>query len=221
MGTGIKTDRRILRTREAINRAFLELFGEKELEQITINDIAERANVNRGTVYLHYTDKYDLLNRCIEDHLGRMFLSCNMTRTPDGDVGLISEMKPVFLYFEQNFLFFSAMLANQRTTIFRERLLEIVSANVIHKLEMEKSVPEGMDKQLIAHFMASAFVGTVEWWIQNRMPHAPEEMAQQVRSLFEGNTMYRGINNPAPLPLGKDAGSAAGDQGLRVNQYVR
>ncbi|MEK3698979.1 TetR/AcrR family transcriptional regulator [Paenibacillus sp. FSL R10-2199] len=192
MGTGIKTDRRILRTKEAINRAFLELFGEKELEQITINDIAERANVNRGTVYLHYTDKYDLLNRCIEDHLGRMFLSCNMTRTPDGDVGLISEMKPVFLYFEQNFLFFSAMLANQRTTIFRERLLEIVSANVIHKLEMEKSVPEGMDKQLIAHFMASAFVGTVEWWIQNRMPHAPEEMAQQVRSLFEGNTMYRG-----------------------------
>jgi AcrR family transcriptional regulator len=192
MGTGIKTDRRILRTREAINRAFLELFGEKELEQITINDIAERANVNRGTVYLHYTDKYDLLNRCIEDHLGKMFLSCNMTRTPDGDVGLISEMKPVFLYFEQNFLFFSAMLANQRTTIFRERLLEIVSANVIHKLEMEKSVPEGMDKQLIAHFMASAFVGTVEWWIQNRMPHAPEEMAQQVRSLFEGNTIYRG-----------------------------
>ncbi|KHL96889.1 hypothetical protein QW71_04505 [Paenibacillus sp. IHB B 3415] len=192
MGTGIKTDRRILRTREAINRAFLELFAEKELEQITINDIAERANVNRGTVYLHYTDKYDLLNRCIEDHLSKMFLSCNMTRTPDGDVGLISEMKPVFRYFEQNFLFFSAMLANQRTTIFRERLLEIVSANVIHKLEMEKSVPEGMDKQLIAHFMASAFVGTVEWWIQNRMPHSPEEMAQQVRSLFEGNTMYRG-----------------------------
>lgn len=192
MGTGIKTDRRILRTREAINRAFLELFGEKELEQITINDIAERANVNRGTVYLHYTDKYDLLNRCIEDHLGKMFLSCNMTRTPDGAVGLISEMKPIFVYFEQNFLFFSAMLANQRTTIFRERLLEIVSANVIRKLEMEKSVPEGMDEQLIAHFMASAFVGTVEWWIQNRMPHPPEEMAQQVRSLFEGNTMYRG-----------------------------
>ncbi|MEK3684343.1 TetR/AcrR family transcriptional regulator [Paenibacillus sp. FSL R10-2736] len=192
MGTGIKTDRRILRTREAINRAFLELFGEKELEQITINDIAERANVNRGTVYLHYTDKYDLLNRCIEDHLGTMFLSCNMTGSPDGDAGLISEMKPIFQYFEQNFLFFSAMLANPRTTIFRERLLEIVSANVIHKLEMEKSVPEGMDKQLIAHFMASAFVGTVEWWIQNRMPHAPEEMAQQVRSLFEGNTMYRG-----------------------------
>lgn len=192
MGTGIKTDRRILRTREAINRAFLELFGEKELEQITINDIAERANVNRGTVYLHYTDKYDLLNRCIEDHLGKMFLSCNMTRTPDGAVGLISEMKPIFVYFEQNFLFFSAMLANQRTTIFRERLLEIVSANVIRKLEMEKSVPEGMDEQLIAHFMASAFVGTVEWWIQNRMPHSPEEMAQQVRSLFEGNTMYRG-----------------------------
>lgn len=191
MGSGIKTDRRILRTREAINKAFLELFAEKDLEHITINDIAERANVNRGTVYLHYTDKYDLLNRCIEAHLGTMFLSCNISSSPEGDAGLISEIEPIFRYFEQNYLFFSAMLANPRTTVFRERLLEIVSANVMHKLVMEKSSGE-MDMQLIAHFMASAFVGTVEWWIQSRMPHSPERMAQQVQSLFEDNTMYRG-----------------------------
>jgi AcrR family transcriptional regulator len=69
MTTGTKIDRRILKTKEAINKAFLELFSDKEFEQITINDIADRANVNRGTIYLHYTDKYDLLNKCIDDHL--------------------------------------------------------------------------------------------------------------------------------------------------------
>lgn len=192
--TVVKVDRRILRTREAINRAFLELFAEKELEQITINDIAERANVNRGTVYLHYTDKYDLLNRTIEEHLGRMFLSCNTAPSGDSTSGLIHELKPIFLYFEENFLFFSAMLANQRATVFRERLLEFVSANVIHKLELEQSAPDGMDQTLIARFMASAFVGTVEWWIEHQMPHSPERMAQQVRSLFENYTISRGPN---------------------------
>lgn len=48
MDTATKIDRRILRTKESINKAFLGLFSEKEFDQITINDIAERANVNRG-----------------------------------------------------------------------------------------------------------------------------------------------------------------------------
>lgn len=62
---GTKTDRRILRTKKAINRAFLELFTEKEFDRITINDISVWADVNRGTFYLHYMDKYDLLDQCI------------------------------------------------------------------------------------------------------------------------------------------------------------
>lgn len=150
-----------------------------------------------------------------------MFLSCNMTRTPDGDVGLISEMKPVFLYFEQNFLFFSAMLANQRTTIFRERLLEIVSANVIRKLEMEKSVPEGMDEQLIAHFMASSFVGTVEWWIQKRMPHPPKRWRSRCGACLRVTQCIGDTNNPASFHLGKMRDSQPGTRasGL-INMYA-
>lgn len=56
MENAVKTDRRILRTKQSITKSFLELFSEKDFEQITINEIAERANVNRGTVYLHYSD---------------------------------------------------------------------------------------------------------------------------------------------------------------------
>ncbi|MBO7743093.1 TetR/AcrR family transcriptional regulator [Paenibacillus sp. MWE-103] len=67
-----KVDRRIIKTREAINKALIELMSEKSFENITINDIAEKANLNRGTLYLHYTDKYDLLDKCIKDHLGNL-----------------------------------------------------------------------------------------------------------------------------------------------------
>jgi len=189
MGTGTKTDRRILKTREAINKAFLELFSEKELDHITINDISERANVNRGTIYLHYTDKYDLLNKCIEDHLSKMFISCTPASSGREHMGLISELNPVFTYFADNFLFFSAMLSNQRTAVFRERLLQIVAANVMEKLDTQE-IQQDTDKALTAHFMASAFVGTVEWWILNKMPHSPEHMSDLVRKLFERNDIY-------------------------------
>ncbi|MBS5913907.1 MAG: helix-turn-helix transcriptional regulator, partial [Paenibacillus macerans] len=54
-------DRRIAKTRQAIMEAFVMLMGEKSFEKITIQEIADRANVNRGSVYLHFTDKYALL----------------------------------------------------------------------------------------------------------------------------------------------------------------
>lgn len=189
MDTVNKIDRRILKTKEAINKAFLELFSEKELEQITINDISDRANINRGTIYLHYKDKYDLLDKCIDDHLSNMFISCKPINILREKVDLISELKPVFTYFEANFLFFSAMLSTNRTAVFRERMQQTVAANIKENLDIQDFNQE-MDKELMVQFMTSAFVGTVEWWILNKMPLSPQIMAEQVWKLFERNHIY-------------------------------
>ncbi len=56
-----KTDPRIKRTRELIQRALMELMAEKSFEAITVQDIAERATINRVTFYAHFADKYALL----------------------------------------------------------------------------------------------------------------------------------------------------------------
>ncbi|WP_219837245.1 TetR/AcrR family transcriptional regulator [Paenibacillus sp. R14(2021)] len=189
MAAEAKIDRRIVKTKEAINKAFLELFVSKAFEQITINDISERANVNRGTVYLHYTDKYDLLNKCIEEHFSRMFLSCKHTDTQSEPTEMIGQIKPVFDYFEAHFLFFSSMLSKTRSSVFRERMLEFVTANIIEKLDKQDIGP-GMDKHVMTQFMASALVGTIEWWIVNHMPHSPQSMAEQLKQLFERKAVY-------------------------------
>ncbi|MBE2222149.1 MAG: TetR/AcrR family transcriptional regulator [Anaerolineae bacterium] len=55
-----KVDLRILRTRKMLVQAFMDLLREKDLQAITVSDIAERAMVNRATFYAHFTDKYDL-----------------------------------------------------------------------------------------------------------------------------------------------------------------
>lgn len=189
MDTATKIDRRILRTKESINKAFLGLFSEKEFDQITINDIAERANVNRGTIYLHYTDKYDLLNKCIEDHLSHMFIACKAIDYNLEKIDLIRALMPAFTYFEDNFLFFSSMLTNQRTSVFRERMLQNLAASITEKINMQE-INQEMDKELITQFMASAFVGTVEWWILNSMPRSPQFMAEQLWKLFQRNDIY-------------------------------
>ncbi|MNI84831.1 hypothetical protein D3C73_1417660 [compost metagenome] len=45
----------------------------------------------------------------------------------------------------------------------------------------------GVENEINAQFMTSAFIGIVEWWVRNQMPHSTDFMADQVRKLFEKN----------------------------------
>ncbi len=56
-----KLDPRIKRTRALIEEAFLSILSEKSFPSISVQDITERAGVNRTTFYLHFTDKYELV----------------------------------------------------------------------------------------------------------------------------------------------------------------
>jgi AcrR family transcriptional regulator len=193
METKTKIDRRILRTKEAINKAFLKLFTEKEFDRITINDIADEANVNRGTIYLHYADKYDLFNKSVEDLLNKMILSCTFSKSTQKKITdpfeATEALKAFFVYIEESFLFFSSMLSYQKTSVFRDFMLQIIMATIQKQMDMQ-GINQGMDKELMTQFSASAFVGTVEWWIRNEMPHSPQFMAEQLFSLFARNQIF-------------------------------
>jgi AcrR family transcriptional regulator len=189
MESVVKTDRRILRTKQSITKSFLELFSEKDFEQITINEIAERANVNRGTVYLHYSDKYDLLDRCIEEHINELISLCHKREDDSLKHAMVQEPKPIFDYFREHFPFFSAMFSNQRAFLFRDQLLKFISVNLMVKMERPDNTPI-IDNEIKAQFMASAFIGIVEWWIRHQMPQSTQFMADQVRNLFENNQVY-------------------------------
>ena len=62
-------DRRTRHTIAAIKKAFFELFKETGFAKITVADICRRANINRGTFYLHFEDKYALVDALIDDTL--------------------------------------------------------------------------------------------------------------------------------------------------------
>ena len=60
-----RVDPRVLRTRKLLHRAFANLLNEKSFEAITVQEIADRATINRVTFYAHFPDKYALLEDTI------------------------------------------------------------------------------------------------------------------------------------------------------------
>ena len=65
-----KLDRRVRRTREQLKRALTQLLLEKPVREITVRELTDRADVNRGTFYAHYTDLYDMLEQMENEAIG-------------------------------------------------------------------------------------------------------------------------------------------------------
>src|SRR5215813_2914141 len=60
-------DPRVKRTRKLLEDAFVALLAEKSFHAISVQDIAERATVNRATFYAHFEDKYALMDQMIRE----------------------------------------------------------------------------------------------------------------------------------------------------------
>lgn len=181
-----KVDRRILKSQEAIKKAFIELMTEKNFDQITIQEISDRANVSRRTIYLHYVDKFDLLDKLIEEHIYELRKLCVLVanNTDYNDAVLLW-----FEYFESHYLFFSTMLASKGGPFFRSRFLEFV----LQELKNEENTTEGRSQGLsdgedvTIQFFGAAIVGVVEWWFKKGKPYPPHSMAQRVGALLGRN----------------------------------
>ena len=67
-----KSDLRVTKTRRPIKAAFLELVQTKPGQKITVTELAKRAEISKGTFYLHYLDIYNLYNQMVEETVAKI-----------------------------------------------------------------------------------------------------------------------------------------------------
>lgn len=174
-------DRRILKSQKAIKQAVIELMNEKEFDKVTMQEISDRANVNRKTIYLHYKDKYDLMDTLIEEHINELREICNL------EASSTEEYLSWFEYFEKKYAFFSSMLASKGAPYFRRRFLEFVIEDIQNEWDIVEGKKSGLIEDIVVQFFAPAYVGLVEWWFTNGMPYSPRVMEEQVMEMLEKN----------------------------------
>lgn len=178
-----KIDRRILKSQEAMKKAVIELMTEQSFDQITIQDISDRANLSRRTIYLHYTDKFDLLDKLIEAHINELQDICESATDLTYKEGNLLW----FEYFEKNHLFFSTMLASKGAPYFHSRFLEFVVEELKKDMDFTNGKNNELNHEVIYQFFGTATVGIVEWWFANGMPLPPRVIAEQVGALLDRN----------------------------------
>lgn len=128
-----KTDPRVLRTRKLITEAFIQIFQTKSFSEISVKDITTEAMINRATFYNHFLDKYDLLEKVVEEKL-HLNLGCEKQKT---SMSIEETIETVFLSltrFETSVPSVSgqeekeaidAIIKLELVNIFRTKLIEI------------------------------------------------------------------------------------------------
>ncbi|MNX14540.1 HTH-type transcriptional repressor Bm3R1 [compost metagenome] len=178
-----KIDRRIQKTQGAIKSAFIGLMAEKSFDQITIQDISDKANVGRRTIYDHYMDKFDLLARLIEEHINELRKLCRSA----ADLSFAEGNLMWFEYFERNFPFFSTLLASKGASAFRSQFLEFIIEELELDVNVAEGINQGMSKDLVLNFFGAAIVETIIGWINNGLSESSKVMAEQVGILLDRN----------------------------------
>ena len=181
------TDLRVQRTRKAIDDAFWALMQKKDFEEITINDISELACINRVTFYHHYVDKYHWLETMIEKFFAEFDSMIQQIANFEDAEFVKDGFRQSILFMNEHFTLLSILLHNKGTNFFQQRYKEML-------IDIMKKTPHYYYQNpaisdFWMNYMASALVGSYEWWIKNDRPISAEELAENLYFAFEKTIM--------------------------------
>ncbi len=173
-------DRRVRRTKQLIKQSLIQLMQEKSFKEITVKDITERADLNRGTFYLHYVDIYDLLNSIESEILAtieKILLTYNESSAPLSCFELLQE---VFSYIEINRELFEALLNSEVEEAFLTKLQSLIRTlglDLMQVVYKDTSLPH---YSYFLSFVLNGVLGVTEQWFKNGMDLSSTEMATMI-----------------------------------------
>ncbi|WP_286229659.1 TetR/AcrR family transcriptional regulator [Neobacillus mesonae] len=175
-------EKRVNRTKRLIRDTLTELIEEKGFEGVTVRDLTERAKINRGTFYLHYQDKYDLLEQS-EDEVIKGIVQLVHEISPIEAVAYTSQNEPfpiiqkLFEYFQENANFMKVILGPKGDPAFQVKLRELITETFLNKMAKEINSEEMMvPVEFLTTYVSAAHVGVIQHWLETGMEKSPREM---------------------------------------------
>jgi AcrR family transcriptional regulator len=171
-----KTDRRSLRTRQLLSAALVELMLQKRYDEITVQDIIDRANVGRSTFYAHYLDKDDLL---ISDFTRVLdALSDHMHQRKPGELGGPPSLTLFFEHVQAHRHLYKALVRGGGIELLYKKGHERLRQNI--EQHLRELAPAGETDAallpLVADYLAGSILHLLKWWLDHETPYTPAQL---------------------------------------------
>lgn len=177
-----KKDRRTRRTRQLLRSALLSLLKEKRYQEISVQDIIERADVARSTFYMHYVDKDDLLtgsHGVFAENLGQQLTSHAGTN----NVSVFSSR--VWLYHIQAQVPILKLIAKDSAMDLAMKTLRgIIHRSVEASMQAHSQIENSsVPLSVIVDYLTDTLMTLIQWWFRDGMKYTPEQMDEMFQQL--------------------------------------
>lgn len=169
-------DTRVQYTKSRFQQAVVELLGEKAIGAVTVKELCDRAGLNRGTFYMHYTEPMDVLHE-----LEKRFYEKIMDGfSPSNEESLTDRLKVMLT----DRKVFAAILSRNGDPAFPVRACRLAYERVVHQEASEEKGEQEIPEEF--QFIFAGCTWLIGSWLSSSDRIPPEQMARKLLLLSSG-----------------------------------
>ena len=177
MSSPEKTDLRVIKTKKAIRNAFAELLSEKDIQKITIKDIADTAVINRKTFYNYYAGVYSVVDE-IENEIIMAFIDA----LRDADFKqLLHEPYEIFkkltTIINSDFDFYSHLMKMDSNTSLISKIIQALEVNIKKSFSEQISMNK-FTLDLVFDYAIAGMITVYQKWFNSDRTESIEEISK-------------------------------------------
>lgn len=175
-----RVDPRAIRSKKMLKNAVFSLLSDNvEISQLTVQKIANRAELNRATFYLHYEDINDLLRQIVHE----IFDDLSMKVEPLLQMKSNNEQEQLvtFLnYFYEYRKVFAVLIEHKG---FKNHLTNLLK-NTVEKRRNARNI-DSTKEVVSVDIIAASLLGIIMWWIKDGNQYSAEYIAGQITLMYK------------------------------------
>ncbi len=168
-------DRRSARTQRSLSEALVDLIKEKRFDEITVQEVIDRADVGRSTFYSHFRDKEDLFQKDWERFLGGLAQHIDWEKAGHGSFVPVVYL---FSHLQEYHHFYQSLVRSGKTDHVFKSGLSYLSQQIeaALTLRLRGQPAPTIPLPILSNYLASELFALLKWWLDSGMPYPPERM---------------------------------------------
>jgi len=180
-------DQRVRRSCDRLGDAIFALVQERPFDDITVQDVLDRAGVSRATFYTHYRDKNDLFLSDMDDFFARMATALTRSAAKSDRVAPVREL---FAHVAEMRPFYDALVESGR----QHDVIGLGQAHFARGIEQRitelgHASGDQAERAALAHALAGALIALLIWWMQRGCRIPSEKMDELFHRWFNNRRM--------------------------------
>ena len=171
-------DRRVRKTRRQLRECLITLLKEKKVQDITVRELTDMADLNRGTFYLHYKDVFDLLEKTeaeLQEDFNQLVCKHDAVDLKQRPSVIFND---IYSLVYDNADLIEILLGENGDLNFVNRLKQLIREKCLKDwMEVFRSGNAAAFDAFFS-FIVSGCIGLVQYWLQTGLKETPEQMAK-------------------------------------------